>query len=832
MRNKVDFTGWTLLSSRVLITTVLICSFLNHFSLHAQNSFSKNRGLVFKSFEVDPVHRSSLDISSALIQPVDAIEFDLSMNGFSSFGYIFRALTNEGSKVDFLYTPNKGGYLKVIVDGQETELNLAIKKDEVRRNYWRNIRLTFKGTKVILTSRGENYEHEFNREQRISKLIFGVNDLPDLQTVDCPPFILRDLKITRESRYSNHWSADVMDGDVLSDIIGGENLNVTNAEWLASQSFHWKSIGELTGPMSLVVSHDPIRQRMLWVQPNKIQSFDLTNGYASEFPLPSDIASRFGMFDAYNDQLITYDMEPVGVSLFQVDTAARLISEKVNPTTPVQNLWLSASFVNPLDSNLMLLGGYGFFTYKNSLWSYDRSTQDWTIVPLKGDTLAPRYHHAIANGPITGQFYVFGGIGNLSGKQELGQQQFYDLHLLDMRDSSLQKVWDMPEIDSHFSVVNQMVLSAKEQALYVLGYHVFGEVNNLALIKVSVNEPMIQVVGDSIPFVQKGFDRTQAGLFQNESSGELIAYTLESEGQQAKLKLFSILFPPEKVPEDASISFFYPRSYWFVFLLVTFLVVSITRRKRIIAKESTKVQRLKESEKNAIRLWGGFTVFDSRGVNISDQFSPKIKELFLVLFFNSIGEAQGIKAQKIYEKVWPGHERAKAKNALGVTMGRLRSALQQIDSVLVENENGAWKLVWKSDAPTDYHLTMLSLEQLRLQFSEKVLDGLIAVVERGSFLPNTEIEWLDDYKGKVNYHVTSSLMQISEKVVEAERKIKIADIILSIDDLHEQAAHLKIGALITLGKHGLASDFYEEFAKKYLELYQETFPRSFKEMTS
>ena len=146
--------------------------------------------------------------------------------------------------------------------------------------------------------------------------------------------------------------------------------------------------------------------------------------------------------------------------------------------------------------------------------------------------------------------------------------------------------------------------------------------------------------------------------------------------------------------------------------------------------------------------------------------------------------------------------------------------------------NGAWKLDWKNELPTDYHLTMLSLEQLKQQFSEETLDGLITVVGRGPFLPNTEIEWLDDYKGKVNFHVTSSLMEISEKVSEEDRKIRLADVILTIDDLHEQAARLKIGSLTTLGKHGLASYFYEEFAKRYQELYQEQFPKSFKEMNS
>ncbi|MDW3195026.1 MAG: hypothetical protein R8G66_21820 [Cytophagales bacterium] len=832
MRNEVGILNWRGLSDRLLLfTTVAVALCFLRVSAQAQNDLPTNHGLIFKSFEVEPVNRTSLDISGVLDDPIQSLEFDLALNGFSSFGYIFRALATNGSKIDFLYTPGDGGQFKVIIDGRETPLNLAIKPEEVRRNFWRPIRLTFRDSELSLTSGDQIIVLNILENLTIAKLIFGVNDLPDLQTVDCPPFMIRDLKISvGESKY--HWPANEVQGAKVKDIIGGTSLEVVNGEWRAAQSFHWKEMGEMTGPMSLVVGHDPIRQRVLWVHPEGIQSYDLTNGYATQFELTSDIESRFGLFDPLNDQMITYDMEPIGVSQFRVDTLARLLGQKANPREPIQNLWLSAPFINPLDSNLMLLGGYGFFTSKNTLWAYDQSTQEWSLIPLSGDTLAPRYHHAISKGAEQGQFYVFGGIGNLTGKQELGLQHYYDLYLLDMRTATLQKLWELPDINSHFSVVNQMVFSKEEEVLYVLGYRAFGEVNNLALMKLSISEASIQVVGDSIPFVQKGFDRTQAGLFQNDKTSELIAYTLGVEDQQARLKLFSILFPPEKAPLSASSDLFRPKWYWFAILLLVFLIAAFVRRTKATNSNQIKHQPLKESDKNAIRLWGGFTVFDKEGANHSDQFSPKIKELFLVLFFNSIGEAQGIKAQKVYEKVWPGYERAKAKNALGVTMGRLRSALQEVESVQVVNENGAWKLDWKNELPTDYHLTMLSLEQLKQQFSEETLDGLITVVGRGPFLPNTEIEWLDDYKGKVNFHVTSSLMEISEKVSEEDRKIRLADVILTIDDLHEQAARLKIGSLTTLGKHGLASYFYEEFAKKYKELYQEQFPKSFKEMNS
>lgn len=829
--NEAEHTRVSRRSSHGILTIwVFLALYFHPPSIQAQDP-EIPRGLIFSSFDVDPSNRTSLDLSDNSNEPITEIEFDLALNGFVSFGYIFRSVTMKGSKMDFLFTPNEGGVLKIVLDGQETHLNIPIRTQEVRRNYWRKVNLKFLEGKITLTSDEQKWEHQLTGQTGINKLVFGVNDEPEIQTVDNPPFMIRDLKIGGSGTFWHHWPAGETEGELLADLIGGQKMKVTNGKWLAAQSFHWNEIGELRGEMSLIVGHDPIRQRILWVQSQEIKSLDLVNNFPSQYDFQSPIESRFGLFDSRQDQMVTFDMEPLGVSQIQLDTMARLISETINPRSPIQNLWHLASFTNPLDSNLMLLGGYGFFTSKNTLWSYDQSTERWSLIPLKGDLWTPRYHHGLSEGPKPGQFYIFGGIGNQTGKQELGLNHYYDLYLLDLNDSSVLKVWDLPAREEHFSVVNRMIFSPEDKAIYALSYPAYGESNDLILLKLSTDNPQFEIVGDSIPFVQKGFDRTQAGLFQNRKSGELIAYTLAGDGDDAIMKLYSILFPPRAVPLSGSSSNL--RSIWYLFMipLLVFFVVAFMRTKYMSTHTSRlEMKPIRETERNSFRLWGGFTVIDASGTDVSNQFSPKIKELFLLLFFNSIGGTLGIRAQKIYEKLWPGYEKPKAKNALGVTMGRLRNALQEVESVSILNENGAWVLEWKNETPTDYHLTLLCLEGLQDHFSEDVLESLISVIERGPFLPNTEIEWIDEYKGKVNYRVTSALMDISDQVGDPEMKMKIAHTILSIDDLHEQAAKLKIKSLITMGKHGLANDFFEEFSKKYQDLFQESFPLTFKEM--
>ena len=62
---------------------------------------------------------------------------------------------------------------------------------------------------------------------------------------------------------------------------------------------------------------------------------------------------------------------------------------------------------------------------------------------------------------------------------------------------------------------------------------------------------------------------------------------------------------------------------------------------------------------------------------------------------------------------------------------------------------------------------------------------------------------------------------------DSELLIQLADAILIFDTMHEEAISIKCKVLTALGKHSLAKEIYEKFAKEYHTLYDEYFDRSF-----
>ncbi len=62
--------------------------------------------------------------------------------------------------------------------------------------------------------------------------------------------------------------------------------------------------------------------------------------------------------------------------------------------------------------------------------------------------------------------------------------------------------------------------------------------------------------------------------------------------------------------------------------------------------------------------------------------------------------------------------------------------------------------------------------------------------------------------------------------------LDIADSIFNYDTINQEAMVLKCSVLNKKGKHSLAKNWYDHFAKEYMNLYGENYPRTFEEVVS
>src|SRR3546814_778385 len=83
--------------------------------------------------------------------------------------------------------------------------------------------------------------------------------------------------------------------------------------------------------------------------------------------------------------------------------------------------------LNPADSSLITIGGYGQLQYKNLIQRYSFNTGKWDTLDLHGDFISPRYLFSVSE-PSNGISYLLGGYGSTTGDQLLYPDYYQDLY--------------------------------------------------------------------------------------------------------------------------------------------------------------------------------------------------------------------------------------------------------------------------------------------------------------------------------------------------------------------------------------------------------------------
>ena len=235
------------------------------------------------------------------------------------------------------------------------------------------------------------------------------------------------------------------------------------------------------------------------------------------------------------------------------------------------------------------------------------------------------------------------------------------------------------------------------------------------------------------------------------------------------------------------------------------------------------------SSKNILLLFGDFILIDKNGVNISSQFSPKIKEVFLLLFLNTLQSEKGISTQKLTDIVWNGFSTTKASNNRGVTFNKLKKILTSIDGLDVVYEDGYWKTIITEDLSCDYMEVNELLKKLDTAQPE-LYAKLYQLVHGGAFLGGLEWDWLNEFKTNLLFEITDALQvycKLLKNAKEFEQLYKVTSTILKIDDLNEQALNNQLNYLCNKGHHTKSKHIFEQFCDRYQACYGKQYSLNF-----
>jgi len=764
------------------------------------------------------------------------------------FGYVYRFISGN-TNIDLIlnYDDIDNTYFTLV---QNQKLLIKLKTDF--RNLcseWNTFRFLFdtKNGKISF-SLSDSLVTAYGLALKSSekgKLYFGLCDYENFKTTDVPAMNIRDIKLIQNNNIVHSWPLDELSGNSARDIAGKGDASVYQPLWLKSEHYNWKEIFTRESDGYTQVAFDKIREDIIITGQKEVLRFSVkTNAPTSYIPKNTNsnlLAHRQSVYDPQSDLLYSLDIDKKSVSVF--DFRSLTWYKDIEKGLPESDFEHYNKYFSPAEQSIYFFGGYGYYKYKNLVQKFDINSGIMEILKPTGDIFNPRYLGAL--GEMNDTIYILGGFGSTSGEQILNPQCFYDLMIYSLKNQSFTKKFEISPYPNDFVFANSMIINSSDRSYYVLAFPVFKYDSYLQLIKGSLDKPEYSLLGDQIPY--QFLDIVSfSDLYYCSQNRKLIAVTLQNKEGKSQLKIYSLGFPPDtQTVVNKSINsnnnlLKYGGVILIVFIIILSIHLYITRRNKnqITAVNQGDDSLISESliavSKGVfctINFFGDFQIINSSGLDITRKFTPLLKELFLLIWFNSIKNDTGISNEKISEILWHGFSERSANNNRAVNITKLRAILtRELWCDLSYKETGYWRIDYKNKNIINDYYDFIRITSSKTDLSKPDMLKLLEFGHRGSLLSNLKYKWLDEFKETVSSEMIGSLIKYERILVikdQPEHVIQVADVIFNFDNVNEEAMENKCKALIVLGRHTVAKEVYDHFIREYKALFNIDYPKSF-----
>lgn len=836
----------------------MIALFLAVILLHTK-SYCQSYGLGFQSHETVQDKRTALALNLDKISTADNLDisFDLSFipNQQTYFGYIFRLVSDGHQNIDLIYDNQLNTrHFKIITGERLSNISFNIDSASLLKNWYKfRLILDYKHNRLVVISDGKSYTESGVHLQRSRsyKLLFGANTYQKYQTTDLPPFKLRDVKVSQDSKPLFDWPLNESDGNIAGELINKNNGLVTNALWIKGRHRNWSAEKEFSVTGDATIAFDPKKEIVYIITRDSLITWSFNKkpqlqytAYRSgrESLIPGDLSlfHKNKLYYLFIDQMAT------GVFDLKDNKWSRGFKNSETNTGHLNK------FFSKTDSAIYTIGGYGQLVYKDTVKRYSLADNTWQVIKTQGDTFTPRYLAGLGTNAAGDTAYIIGGYGSASGQQIVNPHNLSDMMRFTVKDRRFKKLFNIELGKEDFVFANSLIINEKEKSYYGLIFpqHKFN--STLQLIKGTLTGPEYRIVGDTIPY-QFQDTRSFADLCYLPGSNRFLAVTQYKENEHTNIKIYSLLSPPEPLVtttiNTAHIN------YWIWLAVVCLILLLITvymftvRHKHIKAQPFSQPHPLRENglsplpepefingennhdkNRNAIYLFGDLQLFTPDGNEITKYFTPLLKELFLVILLYSVKQHRGVSSEKLNEILWFDKSEKSARNNRSVNIAKLKSLLDKMGHCHLSKDTGVWKIeIDYSKIMVDYH-NYLEIVSDKNKLNKQKIIQLTHITGRGNFLSDIEYEWLDVYKSEVSNEIIDSYVQYANSIPvtdDPEFLIKLANDVSYFDPVNEDAMVLKCKALSSSGKHSLAKNTFANFIKEYRVIYGEDFKKDF-----
>ena len=248
--------------------------------------------------------------------------------------------------------------------------------------------------------------------------------------------------------------------------------------------------------------------------------------------------------------------------------------------------------------------------------------------------------------------------------------------------------------------------------------------------------------------------------------------------------------------------------------------------------EIDQQRKIHPNKEPYLELFGGFKIVNRNKENITARFSPKRKQIFILVLIETLKE-KGISSKQLTDKLWAGYSAASAKNNRSTQVQRIREIIKQDSGIGIDYNDKKWLLNFEEDVYCDLAQYFYLIERIK-QFPEnsfniELLSEILAIIEKGALLPNMDDEWLDSFKSEISDELLETLLPLyknEEFLKTTELFLRMSNALLIFDSLNETILSHKINALIKLGKPTQAQEALEHFEKVYQQCYAQPFGKS------
>ena len=831
---------------RTILLPVILCLSILHASA---------QGLQFKSEDSLLTQRTSYRVFNSKVPVFYGhfyISFDISLWDNANLGYVFNLADKDVSySLSYLYT-NGAGSLNFNIDAKSNKLSIPIPAAVLLKNKWLKIKIDLNLNQDNITIRIDSMVYRADsfgfRSRMPANLVFGKNQY----YTEVPNMAIRNLEVGDDNEHHffplNEWN-----GTGVHDSKGELTGFVENPLWLINGSYFWKNVYTETTSQVAGLNFNPLNQSLFIFTRDSLITFDpvqkraSARAYANK--LPVNLVLGKSIVNSRENKCYIYELfdvpkgEPTVASL-DLNNNPLKWNAIGKDALPYQRHHHN-TFYDTRQDRFYLFGGYGSYSYHNNFLQYNDSLDKWTNTTFTGDPITPRFFSAIGPADKPDELLLFGGYGNESGKQVVGGRQYYDCYRLNLRTHNVKKCWQIkPPPGEVFVPANNLILSADKQYFYALCYPHEQAHTELKLYKFALRDGSYEVVSASIPMASMRIE-SDVNLFFSQKTGEFFCTVQEfADRSSSTIKVYSLGSPPVTTATYLASLRQTPKpnlSLFFVFLLPGLVAGGaigwylFRRRKpksapmQAAAEPASAPEPVAQPTTNTIFLLGEFEAFDRKGNDITHLFSPKIKQLFLLILLHST-EGKGIISKKISAKLWPEKDAARTKNIKGVTFNHLRNIIADIDGIELLFANDSYSFRISDPLFCDYWIVWQQLLVSQQMHKGHLAPALFRLVTRGPLLEDTIDPLVDEFKSDYEYRLITALQPELKQAFENgeyRRSLDIAATLLAMDPFNEEVIKYQLKSYRRLKGIDYSRRAYDQFTQDYQRNLGVVYPTSF-----